>query len=115
MIRSCSYLITDQPSYSFSASQIFKPPTSKQPFKITHNTVGHKENTQVAVQVVHEDSLVGQDCIMVTGHEDWLLEYEALWEVEEVDKGEVIEVVPSTIASNNFPIVQESTPVLKMP
>ena len=40
----------------------------------------------MAVDVIHKDSLVDRDCVMVTGHKDWLLEDEALWEVEEVDK-----------------------------
>jgi hypothetical protein len=62
----------DEPSYSFSALQISKPTTSKEPVEITHNTVGHMENTQVAVQVVQEYILVGQDCIMVTGGTGYL-------------------------------------------
>jgi hypothetical protein len=49
------------------------------------------------------------DCVWVTGDEDWLLEEEIHWEVEEVDRVETVtmDVVPSTIASNNFPMVEE--------
>ena len=46
---------------------------------------------------------------MVNEDEDWLLEEEILWEVEEVNKVETVtmDVVPSIIPSNNFPMAEE--------
>ena len=72
-------------------SQIYEAPTSKeQTSEITHKVVGHKENSQVVMVIMHKDSLVEEkvplhhlmmmregllrDCVLVNGNKDWLLE-----------------------------------------